>query len=144
MKTARKMNVEGNLYVDYTCINCDTCLWMCPSTFSKVGAKVGVISQPTTPAEKLLAYAAMVACPVGAINVYQPDPLMFEALDLFPMLIDPERLPNVYHCGYHSQTTFGGIPYFIKRDRGNVMIDNPRYTARYSKQLKVSFPKNTF
>ena len=69
---------------------------------------------------------------------------MFEALDLFPMLIDPERLPNVYHGGYHSQTTFGGIPYFIKRDRGDVMIDNPRYTARYSKQLKVCFPKNTF
>jgi hypothetical protein len=32
----RAENVPGNIYVDTTCINCDTCRWMSPGVFEEV------------------------------------------------------------------------------------------------------------
>jgi hypothetical protein len=32
----RLENVEGNFYVDSTCIDCDTCRWVAPNTFISV------------------------------------------------------------------------------------------------------------
>lgn len=34
--------------------------------------------------EKLQAYAASLACPVGAIRLKSPDPLMKKVLEIFP------------------------------------------------------------
>ena len=50
MSKSRRLrgNVEGKLYVDHTCIDCDTCRWMAPDLFTRdasVGQSV-VYSQP--------------------------------------------------------------------------------------------------
>ena len=131
-KQPRKQNAPGNLFVDESCIDCDVCRWMCPSVFGRVGIKSAVLAQPSTEQEKLQAYAAMITCPVGSIRTQQPDSLTKIALDLFPAEINPDKIPGVFHLGYHSAESFGATPYFIKRKEGNVMIDSPRFNSRYS------------
>lgn len=135
-KQPSRHNVPGNLFVDESCIDCDVCRWMCPSVFGRKGLRSAVLKQPDDNSpEKLQAFAAMVACPVGSIRTHSPDPMAKEAVDVFPAEIDPERIPNVYHCGYHALASFGATSYFIKRptgvEGGNIMIDCPRYNSRY-------------
>jgi hypothetical protein len=84
----RPQNVPGNLYVDGTCIDCDVCRWMSPSTFLRKGLQSAVVSQPETNSEKLAAYGAMVCCPVGSIRTHTPDPLVKFALDAFPANVE--------------------------------------------------------
>ncbi len=36
------------------------------------------------------------------------------------------EVPNVYHCGYHSEKSFAACSYLITRPGGNVMVDTPR------------------
>jgi hypothetical protein len=47
-KARRAENVEGNVFVDESCIDCDTCRWMAPSTYARVGDKSAVVVQPST------------------------------------------------------------------------------------------------
>jgi ferredoxin len=39
-------NVAGNFFVDTTCINCDTCRQLAPSSFEEVGEFSAVTTQP--------------------------------------------------------------------------------------------------
>lgn len=64
----RTQNVPGNMFVDESCIDCDVCRWMCPNVFERKGVKSAVQKQPESDNEKLSAYAAMIACPVGALK----------------------------------------------------------------------------
>jgi hypothetical protein len=111
---------------------------MSPNTFGRKGIKAAVISQPTTEQGKLQAFAAMIACPVGAIRTKQSDSLVLQAASAFPAEIDHIHIPDVYHLGYHSSESFGATPYLIyrsKEDGGNIMIDCPRYNSNLGKQL---------
>lgn len=110
---------------------------MSPDTFQRVGIKSAVTNQPSTEGEKLLAYAAMVACPVGSIRTRTPDALAAEASAAFPSEIDPVHIPGIMHMGYHSLETYGATPYFIQRPEalGNVMIDVPRFNSRLANQV---------
>lgn len=83
-KKPRPQNKEGNLYVDESCIDCDVCRWMCPSVYARKGLKSYVFKQPVDDDEKLQAFAAMIACPVGSIRTYAPDPMAKFAIDVFP------------------------------------------------------------
>lgn len=134
-KAPSRHNAPGNLFVDGTCINCDVCRWMCPSVYGSKGLQAVVIKQPEeNHPEKLQAFAAMVACPVGAIRTHTPDPIAKDAVDVFPAEINPEAIPNIYHCGYHAAESFGATSYFIKRpdgvEGGNILIDCPRFNSR--------------
>lgn len=130
-KKPQAHNAPGNMYVDESCVDCDVCRWMCPSVFGRRGIKSVVQRQPVGESDTLAACAAIVACPVGAIRLRQPDPAVKAALDLFPVEIDPVRLPGVFHAGYHSAASFGATPYFVKRSAGgNLMIDCPRFNSR--------------
>jgi glyoxylase-like metal-dependent hydrolase (beta-lactamase superfamily II) len=44
---------------------------------------------------------------------------------------------NVYHCGYHSEKSYGAASYFIQRPEGNVLVDSPRFTPPLVKRLKA-------
>lgn len=129
-KRPQPQNAAGNLFVDESCIDCDVCRWMCPGVYKRKGIKSVVHSQPVTHEQKLSAFAAMVACPVGAIRTHHPDPIVKEALDIFPAEIDAFLIPGVCHAGYHSADSFGATPYFIRRRGGNIMIDCPRFNSR--------------
>jgi glyoxylase-like metal-dependent hydrolase (beta-lactamase superfamily II)/ferredoxin len=138
-KKRRTQNVAGNLFVDESCIDCDVCRWMCPSTFSRKGIKAAVYSQPETDEEKIQAYTAMISCPVGSIRTFIPDPLVKQASMLFPAEIDPVRLPGVMHLGFHAPSSFGATPYLIRRSAemgGSVMIDTPRYNSRLADAIE--------
>jgi ferredoxin len=56
---------QGDLYVDGTCIDCDTCRWMAPHTFDRVGGFSAVVAQPDNEAARMRALQAAVACPTG-------------------------------------------------------------------------------
>lgn len=129
-KAPRAQNCQGNLFVDESCIDCDVCRWVCPSVYKRVGIKSAVYQQPGTVDEKLRAFAALLSCPVGAIRTRSPDPLMKEALYLFPTAINVEKLPGVLHLGYHSLKSIGATPYLLALPEGNVMIDTPRFNSK--------------
>jgi hypothetical protein len=50
----------------------------------------------------------------------------------------PRHVPgttNVYHCGWHSERSFGAAAYLVVRPEGNVMVDVPRWNPVLVKQV---------
>ena len=43
---------------------------------------------------------------------------------------------NVYHCGYHDESSFGAASYLIRRPAGNVLIDSPRFAGPLVRRLE--------
>ncbi|MGB3311633.1 MAG: MBL fold metallo-hydrolase [Nodosilinea sp.] len=132
--TARRpQNVDGDIYVDSSCIDCDTCRWMAPDIFSREDEQSAVFHQPETEAERLAALQAVLACPTASIGTVAPPKDMKAAQASFPMPITE----NVYHCGYHSEKSYGAASYLIQRPEGNVLVDSPRFAAPLVKRLEA-------
>ncbi|MBD2107616.1 MBL fold metallo-hydrolase [Nodosilinea sp. FACHB-13] len=132
--TARRpQNVEGDLYVDSSCIDCDTCRWMAPDVFTREAGQSAVVHQPETAAERLAALQAVLACPTASIGTVAPPKDMKAAQASFPIPVTE----NVYHCGYHSEKSYGAASYLIQRLEGNVLVDSPRFAAPLVKQLEA-------
>ena len=108
-------NASGDFYVDETCIDCDTCRWLAPDTFSRVSGQSVVRAQPESPEARRLALLAAVACPTASIGTLAPAPEMPEARGAFPVLITDD----VHYCEYHSSKSYGAAPYLIRRPEGN-------------------------
>ncbi|PZU92193.1 MAG: MBL fold metallo-hydrolase [Leptolyngbya sp.] len=132
--TARRpQNVAGDLYVDSSCIDCDTCRWMAPEVFTREAGQSAVGHQPETAAERLAALQAVLSCPTASIGTVAPPQDMKAAQASFPIPI----AANVYHCGYHSEKSYGAASYLIQRPEGNVLVDSPRFAAPLVKQLEA-------
>src|SRR5712691_5127508 len=56
-------NVEGEFFVDSTCIDCDACRQIAPASFRDHGGQSSVYRQPQNPCELHRALMALVACP---------------------------------------------------------------------------------
>ena len=80
-------NVEGPIFVDSTCIDCDTCRQLAPATFGETGDFSFVKQQPRDAAEHLAALRALVACPTGSIGTADKQRVA-EAVNAFPMPLD--------------------------------------------------------
>ena len=120
-------NVDGNFFVDSTCINCDTCRQLAPKSFVENGEYSSVYRQPEGERERYQAYQALLACPVGSIGAVVPDKaVMRAAADSFPLLIEN----NVYYNGFNSEKSFGANSYFVRHPGGNWLIDSPRYMKK--------------
>src|SRR5437764_13110147 len=67
---ARKLpaNVEGDFFVDSTCIDCDACRVFAPTVFSDEGDQSTVYHQPESDAERLAAENALISCPTASIG----------------------------------------------------------------------------
>jgi len=129
-----KTNVEGNFFVDSTCIDCDTCRQLAPATFVEDGDYSAVFHQPETAKNELAAYQALIACPVGSIGTRKKNPKVFsKAQATFPLQIED----GVYYVGFNSEKSFGANSYFINHPEGNWLVDSPRYL----KHLVRSFEK---
>ncbi|MEA5570482.1 MBL fold metallo-hydrolase [Calothrix sp. UHCC 0171] len=128
----RSENVNGDFYVDTTCINCDTCRWMAPSVFTTKGEQSAVYHQPTNAVERLAALQALLSCPTSSIGTVEKPEDIKIAQSSLPIAIDD----NVYHCGYHSEKSYAAASYFIQRPEGNILIDSPRFTPPLVKQLE--------
>ncbi len=128
----RPENVEGDFYVDTTCIDCDTCRWMTPEVFSRAGEQSAVHHQPTDETTRLAALQALLACPTSSIGTVEKPQDIRIAQQSFPILIDE----NVYHCGYHSEKSYGAASYVIQIPEGNILVDSPRFTPPLVKRLE--------
>ncbi len=117
-------NVEGNFFVDSTCIDCDLCRQIAPNSFVAADGFSVVGRQPETSDQLRLASMALVVCPTGSIGTR-------EKMDLGPAIrAYPDPIEDdVYFCGYASRDSFGGASYLIVRDEGNVLIDSPRFAG---------------
>ncbi len=124
LEKRRSQNIEGDFYVDSTCIDCDTCRWMSPEVFKRVDSQSVVYHQPAKPEERQKALQALLSCPTASIGTVEKPRDIKEIQNSFPLLIDE----NVYHCGYHGKSSFGAASYFVKRPEGNILIDSPRFT----------------
>jgi len=128
----RPENIDGDFYVDSTCINCDTCRWMAPDVFYEVGDQSAVQYQPINSAERLQAMQALLACPTASIGTTAKPEDVKDVHQSFPIHV----AENVYHCGYHAENSFGAASYFIQRSEGNVLVDSPRFASPLVKRLE--------
>ncbi len=126
-------NVPGDFFVDSSCIDCDTCRWMAPETFTEREDQASVHHQPETAAARKRALMALVSCPTGSIGTGVKND-MAEAIEAFPDRVHD----NVFHAGFHSESSFGAASYFIARERGNVLVDSPRFTRPLVRRLEDS------
>ncbi len=124
-------NVEGDFFVDTTCIHCSNCRDLAPGIFQSHTTFYAVARQPQTPEELQQSLRALVCCPKGAIGTH-------EKHDLKPIIDSfPEHIADgVYYFGFNSPASFGGKSYFIKSDSGNWMIDSPKFSPRLVKWIE--------
>ncbi|MGF1577169.1 MAG: MBL fold metallo-hydrolase [Cyanophyceae cyanobacterium] len=132
LKHRRSENVSGDLYVDRTCIDCDTCRWMAPEMFTQMDEQSAVYHQPATEGERIRALQALLACPTSSIGTVDPPNDIKAAQDTFPIPIHD----TVYHCGFHSKSSYGAASYLILRPEGNVLVDSPRFAPPLVKRLE--------
>ncbi len=124
-------NVEGDFYVDSTCIDCGTCRWMAPDVFDRADSYSRVHRQPTDDITTLASLRSLVACPTGSIGTTEAHDIARVSAE-FPVRI----ADNVYHCGFHHRDSFGAASYFVARPEGNVLIDSPRFSGPLIKRLE--------
>jgi glyoxylase-like metal-dependent hydrolase (beta-lactamase superfamily II)/ferredoxin len=116
-------NVDGDLFVDDSCIDCETCRILAPETFAR-SARLGqsvVSRQPRTHAEGLRARMALVSCPTSSIGS-ESKVAVDDAVGSLPEPIEHD----VLYCGYAAESSFGAASYLVRREAGNVLIDSPR------------------
>ena len=117
-------NVPGNFFVDATCINCDTCRQLAPSSFEEIGDYSAVSRQPDGDTHVHQAYQALLACPVGSIGTEHSDKSrLHHAMASFPLQLEH----GVSYCGFNSEKSFGANSFLIEHPDGNWLIDSPRY-----------------
>jgi len=133
-KARRQENVEGKFYVDSTCINCGACYWIAPESFAFNNSMSAVYQQPGQDNEDE-AFIALLSCPVNSIGVVKSEKLEKNSRKMmasFPYLLES----NIYHCGFHAESSFGAASFLIKREHGNILIDSPRFVKQLEDQFK--------
>lgn len=123
-------NVEGDYFVDSTCIDCDACRVIAPATFVEAAGQSAVGRQPSTDEERLAANKALVSCPTASIGSRSRAGIR-EALAALPEELDED----LFRCGYTSESSFGAISYFVRGTSGNTLVDSPRFTAPLVREL---------
>src|SRR5262249_53062645 len=118
----RAENIGGDFYVDNTCIDCDLCRWIAPTTFRQAGDQSAVHHQPENVAEEYAALKALISCPTASIGTIRRHNVK-SAVGAYPERIEDE----VHFCGFASKNSYGASSYLIVRPEGNVMIDSPRF-----------------
>lgn len=114
-------NAPGALFVDETCIDCDTCRQIAPATFARSRRGLSFVErQPVSRAETERALMALVACPTASIGAPGHDARA--AASAFPEHV----ADGVFYCGYTAEGSFGASSYLVRRPEGNVLVDSPR------------------
>src|SRR5450432_184929 len=122
-------NAPGELFVDETCIDCDTCRELAPRTFGSLkNGQSFVKEQPANDADWMHALQAVVSCPTASIGAERSAK---EAARELPAPI----AQGVFRCGYSSESSYGAQSYFLQRADGNVLVDSPRAAAPLIKRL---------
>jgi len=125
-------NINGDFYVDTTCIDCDTCRWMTPEVFHREDEQSVVYHQPRNETERLRAMQALLSCPTSSIGTVEKPTDIKTAQHSLPIQLED----NVYHCGYHAESSYGAASYLIQRPEGNILVDSPRFAPPLVKRLE--------
>lgn len=126
-----RTNVDGDFFVDETCIDCDACREIAPASFERVGELSAVVRQPQSEDERVRAAMALLSCPTGSIGGAEAP--IAAAVAALPDPIEDE----VFSVGWTSESSFGALSYFIRRPEGNVLIDSPRFTNPLVRRLEA-------
>ncbi len=127
-------NVDGEFYVDASCIDCDACRQIAPASFRELGGQSVVYRQPTNPGEQHRAFMALVACPTASIGTTTGRSAR-TGVEAFPVHV----ADDVYYCGFNSEASFGAWAYLIVRPAergGNVLVDSPRFAGPLVKRIE--------
>src|ERR1017187_8407448 len=127
-------NVEGEFYVDASCIDCDACRQIAPASFRDHGGQSSVYKQPENPGEQNRALMELVACPTASIGTASRRSAR-SGVEAFPVHV----VEDVYFCGFTSEASFGAWSYLIVRppeQGGNVLVDSPRFTSPLVKRIE--------
>ena len=127
-------NVEGDFYVDDSCIDCDACRQIAPETFRDHGDQSSVGRQPSSADEIRRALMALVACPTASIGTVSHQNAR-DASRAFPDNV----FDNVFFCGFTSEASFGAWSYLIVRapeDGGNILVDSPRFASPLVRRIE--------
>jgi glyoxylase-like metal-dependent hydrolase (beta-lactamase superfamily II)/ferredoxin len=126
-------NVDGDFFVDSSCIDCDLCRQLAPAVFARTARKQQsyVQLQPRDAAEQHRALMALVTCPTSSIGTTRKLDSKAAARAFPELLID-----DVYFCGWASEAAYGAAAWLIKRAAGNVLIDSPRAASTLIAQLE--------
>jgi glyoxylase-like metal-dependent hydrolase (beta-lactamase superfamily II)/ferredoxin len=125
-------NVDGDFFVDSTCINCDACRQIDPTVFGEAAETSFVKTQPSSKIDRRQALQALLACPTGSIGCLGDDDVKAVMKD-FPLVVEEP----VFYCGYNSPKSYGGNSYFIRHADGNWLIDSPKFVTPLVKQLET-------
>jgi glyoxylase-like metal-dependent hydrolase (beta-lactamase superfamily II)/ferredoxin len=125
-------SVDGEFFVDTTCIDCDTCRQLAPATFEDDGEHSFVQRQPQSAVDVRAALRALLACPTGSIGTLGHNGAK-QVRDDFPLPI----AAGVSYCGFTSPRSFGGSSYLIEHRDGNWLVDSPKFTAHLVKTIEA-------
>lgn len=126
--------MEGNFFVDSSCIDCDTCRWLAPETFARHGAQSAVHTQPESHAGRLRAAGAAVACPTGSIRTVAPVPEAKDAAQsMFPLPVNEDK--TVFYMGFTSEKTFAASSWLVITEETACLIDCPRFNSKLARRV---------
>lgn len=119
-------NIDSDLFVDKSCINCDACRRFAPDNFQVHPEYSFVHQAPSNQTQLENSLMALLSCPVGAIgykDLKSINPIFKEVRKSFPLEIEK----GVFINGYNHRKTFGADSYFLVSEHGNWMVDSPRF-----------------
>jgi glyoxylase-like metal-dependent hydrolase (beta-lactamase superfamily II)/ferredoxin len=124
-------NIEGDFFVDTTCIDCDLCRQIAPETFVSAGDQSVVHRQPQNSKQQFAALKALVTCPTASIGTLSHLSAK-AAVEAYPEPVDE----NVYFCGFAAESSYGASSYLIVRPEENVLIDSPRFATPLVRRIE--------
>jgi glyoxylase-like metal-dependent hydrolase (beta-lactamase superfamily II)/ferredoxin len=125
-------NVDGDFFVDRSCIDCDLCRQLAPATFarSERASQSFVGRQPSDAASEHRALMALVTCPTSSIGTTRKHDTRAAARAL------PEEIArDLYFCGWASESSYGAASWLLRRPDGNVLVDSPRAASTLMSRL---------
>jgi glyoxylase-like metal-dependent hydrolase (beta-lactamase superfamily II)/ferredoxin len=123
-------NLPGELFVDETCIECDTCRELAPDVFGSLESGQSFVQrQPADDPTWRRALHAVVSCPTASIGAERSAK---EAAGDLPVHLEGP----VYRCGYSSEASYGAQSYLVRRSDGNLLIDSPRFAAPLVRRIE--------
>jgi len=131
-KRAIAANVDGQFFVDDTCINCGVSRHFAPTIFGDTGTHAYVKKQPQNEAEILAAMQALLACPSASIGTQDKLDLS-TAKNSFPLPL----AKDIYINGFNHQDSYGAHSYFIVSSNGNWLVDSPRFTSHLIDKIEA-------
>jgi glyoxylase-like metal-dependent hydrolase (beta-lactamase superfamily II) len=106
---------------------------MAPEVFVEVGEQSAVYHQPVNETEERRSLAALLSCPTSSIGTVDKPKNIKEVQQHLPALV----AENIYHCGYHSEKSYGAASYLIVRPEGNILVDSPRFVPPLVKNIEA-------